>query len=57
MSAEVRRAETITVVFADLVGFTERAERLDPDLIRTHARHDLHRDQRLVCERDPEHVA
>jgi LmbE family N-acetylglucosaminyl deacetylase len=31
-------------VFEDLKG------RLDPDLILTHARHDLHQDHRLVCE-------
>jgi LmbE family N-acetylglucosaminyl deacetylase len=31
-------------VFEDLKG------RLDPDVILTHARHDLHQDHRLVCE-------
>ena len=30
--------------------FEELKSRLDPDLILTHARHDLHQDHRLVCE-------
>jgi LmbE family N-acetylglucosaminyl deacetylase len=30
--------------------FEELKGRLDPDLIFTHARHDLHQDHRLVCE-------
>ena len=30
--------------------FEELKARLDPDLILTHARHDLHQDHRLVCE-------
>ncbi len=30
--------------------FEDLKSRLDPDLILTHARHDLHQDHRLVCE-------
>jgi LmbE family N-acetylglucosaminyl deacetylase len=30
--------------------FEELKSRLDPDLILTHGRHDLHQDHRLVCE-------
>jgi LmbE family N-acetylglucosaminyl deacetylase len=30
--------------------FEELKSRLDPDVIITHARHDLHQDHRLVCE-------
>jgi LmbE family N-acetylglucosaminyl deacetylase len=30
--------------------FEELKSRLDPDVILTHARHDLHQDHRLVCE-------
>jgi LmbE family N-acetylglucosaminyl deacetylase len=30
--------------------FEELKSRLDPDLILTHTRHDLHQDHRLVCE-------
>lgn len=30
--------------------FEELKSRLDPDLVFTHARHDLHQDHRLVCE-------
>jgi LmbE family N-acetylglucosaminyl deacetylase len=30
--------------------FEELKSRLDPDLILTHVRHDLHQDHRLVCE-------
>ena len=30
--------------------FEELKSRLEPDLILTHARHDLHQDHRLVCE-------
>lgn len=30
--------------------FEQLKSRLDPDLILTHARHDLHQDHRLVCE-------
>jgi len=30
--------------------FEELKHRIDPDLIFTHARHDLHQDHRLVCE-------
>jgi LmbE family N-acetylglucosaminyl deacetylase len=30
--------------------FEELKRRLDPDVILTHARHDLHQDHRLVCE-------
>ena len=30
--------------------FEDLKRRLDPDLIFTHARHDLHQDHRLVCE-------
>jgi LmbE family N-acetylglucosaminyl deacetylase len=30
--------------------FEELKNRLDPDLILTHSRHDLHQDHRLVCE-------
>lgn len=30
--------------------FEEMKSRLDPDLILTHARHDLHQDHRVVCE-------
>ena len=30
--------------------FEEMKSRLDPDLILTHTRHDLHQDHRVVCE-------
>ena len=29
---------------------------VEPDLVLTHARHDLHQDHRIVCELDVEHV-
>ena len=36
--------------------FEELKRDVEPDLVLTHARHDLHQDHRIVCELDVEHV-
>jgi LmbE family N-acetylglucosaminyl deacetylase len=59
-TTEASRSEVVVHGFRDgffpYVGgdlkdvFEELKSRLEPDLILTHARHDLHQDHRLVCE-------